>query len=40
MIHNEKVFEITVNKDNHMLLPSKNVSLLFENKLDEEDEEK
>ena len=40
LTHNEKVFEITVNKDNYMLLPSKNVSLLFENKLDKEDEEK
>ena len=36
LTHNEKVFEIKVNKDNTMLLPSKNVSLLFENKEENE----
>lgn len=39
LVHEEKVFDITINKDNNMLLPSKNVSLLFENKVDEEEEE-
>jgi YegS/Rv2252/BmrU family lipid kinase len=37
LTHEEKVFEIKINKDNNMLLPSKNVSLLFENKEDEND---
>ena len=36
LTHNEKVFEIKVNKDNTMLLPSKNVGLLFENKEENE----
>ena len=39
LTHNSKVFEIKINKDNNMLLPSKNVSLLFENKVDEEESE-
>lgn len=33
--HESRTFEIKINKDNYMLLPSKNVSLLFENKEDE-----
>ena len=37
LTHNEKVFEIKVNKDNNMLLPSKNIDRLFENK-DEDSE--
>jgi YegS/Rv2252/BmrU family lipid kinase len=32
MPHNSKVFEITINKDNYMLLPTKNIDKLFENK--------
>ena len=28
--HNEKVFDIRINKDNHMLIPSRNVDKLFE----------
>jgi diacylglycerol kinase family enzyme len=39
LTHEEKVFEISINKDNYMMLPSKNVSLLFENKSDEEENE-
>ena len=35
--HNENVFEITVNKDNYMIIPSKNIDSLFE-KNKEEDE--
>ena len=34
--HNEKVFEIKVNKDNYMLIPSKNIDRLFENGEEEE----
>ena len=30
LTHEDKVFEITVNKDNNMLLPTKNIDLLFE----------
>ncbi len=33
--HNDKVFEIVVNKDNHMLVPSKNIDVLFEKEEDE-----
>ena len=37
LVHEEKVFEITVNKDNYMLVPKSNIDLLFkENKKDSE----
>ncbi len=36
LTHNTNIFEITVNKDNNMLLPSKNIAKLFENKKDED----
>ncbi len=32
LVHNEKVFEIKVNKDNNMLVPTQNLEKLFENK--------
>ncbi len=35
LTHEEKTFEITINKDNNMLLPTKNINKLFEN--DEEE---
>ena len=35
--HQDKVFEISINKDNNMLIPSKNIDNLFEKK-NEEDE--
>ena len=28
--HNKKEFEITINKDNYMVLPTKNIDKLFE----------
>ena len=31
LIHEEREFEITINKDNYMLLPTKNLDKLFEN---------
>ena len=34
--HNEKVFEIKINKDNTMLLPTKNLDRLFEKSKEEE----
>ena len=39
LTHEEKVFEIKINKDNNMLLPSKNIDRLFENKHEEDSEE-
>lgn len=36
--HDSKTFEIKVNKDNYMLLPTKNLEKLFENKADSIDE--
>ncbi|MBR2139067.1 MAG: diacylglycerol kinase family lipid kinase [Bacilli bacterium] len=36
--HDSKTFEIKVNKDNYMLLPTKNLEKLFENKSDSIDE--
>lgn len=36
LIHNSKTFEIKINKDNHLLLPSKNIDKLFENEEDNE----
>ena len=35
--HEDKVFEITVNKDNNMLIPTKNIDTLFEQKEKEEE---
>ena len=35
MEHNEKTFEIKINKDNYMLVPSKNASVLFQNQDDD-----
>lgn len=32
LAHNEKVFEIKINKDNNMLVPTQNLEKLFENK--------
>ena len=34
MTHNSSVFEIKINKDNNMLLPTKNIEKLFENNKD------
>ena len=39
LTHNKKKFEIKINKDNDMLLPSKNIEKLFENKIEDEFEE-
>ena len=36
LTHNEKEFEIKINKDNDMLLPTKNIKKLFENENDED----
>ncbi|MBR4178200.1 MAG: diacylglycerol kinase family lipid kinase [Bacilli bacterium] len=36
LTHESKSFEIKINKDNYMLLPSKNIDLLFEAKNEEE----
>ena len=36
LTHNKKTFEITINKDNNMLLPIKNIDKLFENDIEEE----
>ena len=36
LVHNNKVFEIEVNKDNYMLIPSKNIDSLFEKNEDKE----
>lgn len=35
MEHNEKTFEIKINKDNYMLVPSKKASVLFQNQDDD-----
>ena len=35
LTHESKEFEISINKDNYMLLPSKNIDLLFEEKEEE-----
>ena len=35
MEHSEKTFEIKINKDNYMLVPSKNASVLFQNQDDD-----
>lgn len=35
LVHNDKEFEITINKDNWMLLPTKNIEKLFDNELEE-----
>ena len=35
LTHEDKVFEIRVNKDNNMLLPTKNIDLLFEDRTEE-----
>ncbi len=39
LTHNKKKFEIKINKDNDMLLPSKNIEKLFENRIENELEE-
>lgn len=39
LTHDKKKFEIKINKDNDMLLPSKNIEKLFENKIEDEFEE-
>ncbi len=39
LTHKSKVFEIKINKDNNMLLPSKNIDLLFENKNEDSNNE-
>lgn len=36
--HESKTFEIKINKDNYMLIPSKNIESLFKNKTEEESE--
>lgn len=39
LTHESKTFEIKINKDNDMLLPSKNIEKLFEKKIEDELEE-